>query len=155
MTCLPSMRAPQSCQLQVERDASSDIPQAESITDERGSVTAQIVAELLRQEHHSDTEVDSLIEQKTDWGRSILTYFYFVWYCVLLCCICCVLLCSVCWSLWYCVIFVVLCFTVCVLTYYVSFCCFGLCVVFYWVFFFFFNISNVCLCQVFITRLII
>ena len=66
VTCLPNMRAPQSCQLQVERDASSDIPQGELITDERGSVTAQIVAELERQEHHSDTEVDSLIEQKTD-----------------------------------------------------------------------------------------
>ena len=57
------MRAPQSCQLQVERDASSDIPQGESISDEPGSVTAQIVAEVERQEHHSDTEVDSPIEQ--------------------------------------------------------------------------------------------
>ena len=63
VTCLPSMRAPQSCQLQVERDASSDIPQGESISDEPGSVTAQIVAEVERQEHHSETEVDSPIEQ--------------------------------------------------------------------------------------------
>ena len=66
VTCLPSMRALQSCLLQVERDTSSDIPQGESITDERGSITAQIVPELERQEHHSDTEVDSPIEQKTD-----------------------------------------------------------------------------------------
>ena len=63
VTCLPSMRSPQSCQLQVERDASSDIPQGESISDEPGSVTAQIVAEVERQEHHSETEVDSPIEQ--------------------------------------------------------------------------------------------
>ena len=60
------MRSPQSCQFQVERDVSSDIPQGESITDERGSVAVQIVAELERQEHHSNTEVDSPIEQKTD-----------------------------------------------------------------------------------------
>ena len=40
VTCLPNMRAPQSCQLQVERDTSSDIPQGESITEERGSVAA-------------------------------------------------------------------------------------------------------------------
>ena len=66
VTCLPNMRAPQSCQLQVERDVSSDIPQGESITDEGGSVTTQIVAEFERQEHHSDTELDSPIEQKTD-----------------------------------------------------------------------------------------
>ena len=63
VTCLPSMRAPQSCQLQVERDASSDIPQGESISDEPGSVTVQIVAELERQEHHLDTEVDSPMVQ--------------------------------------------------------------------------------------------
>ena len=42
VTCLSSMRAPHSCQLQVERDASSDVPQGESITDKRSSVTAQI-----------------------------------------------------------------------------------------------------------------
>ena len=48
MTCLSSMRAPQSCQLQVEQDASSDIPRRGLITDQRGSVTAQIVAELER-----------------------------------------------------------------------------------------------------------
>ena len=66
VTCLPNMRAPQSCQLQVERDTSSDIPQGELITDERGSLAAQIVAELERQEHHSDTEADSPIEQRTD-----------------------------------------------------------------------------------------
>ena len=66
VTCLPSMRAPQSCQLQVERDASSDVPQRESITDEGCSVTAQIVTELESQKHHSDMEVDSPIEQKTD-----------------------------------------------------------------------------------------
>ena len=66
VTSLPNMRAPQSCQLQVERDASSDIPQGESITDEGGSVAVQIVAELEMQEHHSNTEVHSPMEQKTD-----------------------------------------------------------------------------------------
>ena len=66
MTCLSSMRAPQSCQLQVEQDALSDIPQGESITDEGGSVSAQLVVELKRQEHHSNTEVDSPIEQRTN-----------------------------------------------------------------------------------------
>ena len=48
VACLPRMRAPQSCQLQVEQDASSDIPRRGLITDQRGSVTAQIVAELER-----------------------------------------------------------------------------------------------------------
>ena len=63
VSCLPSMRAPQSCQLQVARDASSEIPQGESISDEPGSVTVQIMAEPERQEHHSDTEVDCPMEQ--------------------------------------------------------------------------------------------
>ena len=65
VTCLPSMRAPQSCQLQVKQEALTNIPQGEPITDERRSVTAQIVAYLERQKHHSDTEVDSPIKQKT------------------------------------------------------------------------------------------
>ena len=46
VTYLPNMRLPQTCQLQVEWDASYGIPQEEPITDEPGSVTAQIVAGL-------------------------------------------------------------------------------------------------------------
>ena len=82
-------------------------------------------------------EVDSPIEQKTDPGSSILAYFHFVSYCIVLRYICCILLYSLCWGLLYSVVFVVLCFTLCVLTCYISFCCSALCIVFYGIFLFF------------------
>ena len=82
-------------------------------------------------------EVDSPIEQKTDRGSSILAYFHFVSYCIVLGYICRILLYSLCWGLLHSVVFVVLCFTICVLTCYISFCCSALCVVFYGIFLFF------------------
>ena len=71
MNSLPSIRAAQFSQLLVEQDKASDSLQEESIMDEPGSVTAQIVAELDRgtsaeEEANADTEEDSPIEETTD-----------------------------------------------------------------------------------------
>ena len=64
---LPNMRAPHSSQLQVERDEPFDFSLKEPITDEPGSITAQIVAEIVRgtntdEEANADMEEDSPAE---------------------------------------------------------------------------------------------
>ena len=95
------MRAPHASQLQVERDEVFNFSKEEPITDQPGSVTVQIVAEIERgtntdEESNTNIEENSSAESISDRVGSIVSYFelfnsiFTTLYCVVFVYWCCI-----------------------------------------------------------------